>query len=82
MGGPLSLQLVPLVVEDQHRVKLIGANVIQADMNAEAECGAHVQRASDDQPRFGGLRRLQQVEGAMIATAAIGRVRLKAPGAR
>jgi len=75
---PLAIQLVPLFIQDQHCVELVRPDIVQADVDAEVECRAQVECAPDEQPGFGGLRGVELVLGAVVATTAIGRVRTQA----
>ena len=79
MGArPLAIQLVPLVVEDQHGVELVCPDVVQADVDSQVQCRAQIESAPDEQTSLGGLRGVELVLGAVVATAAIGRVRAQA----
>jgi hypothetical protein len=74
LSCPLTLQLVPLVVEDQHRVELVGWNLAQANVDTEVQSRAQVQGAPDEQTGFGGLRGVQFVLGAVVAATTIGSI--------
>jgi hypothetical protein len=76
--SPLAVQLVPFFVQDQHRVEFICPDIVQADVDAEVERRAQVEGAPDKQSGFGGLRGVEPVLGAVVATTAIGRVRTQA----
>jgi hypothetical protein len=73
-----AFQLVPLVLQDEHCVELIGANVIEADVDTEVERRAQVESAPDEQSGFGGLRGVEFVQRAVVATTTFGRVRTQA----
>ena len=47
-------------------------------MDSQVQCRAQVEGAPDEQAGFGGLRGIELVLGAVVATAAIGRVRTQA----
>ena len=75
---PLAIQLVPLVVQDQHCVELVGPDIVQADVDSQVQRRAQIESAPDEQAGFGGLRGVELVLGAVVATATIGRVRTQA----
>ena len=75
---PLAVQLVPFVVQDQHRVKLVCRDLVQADVDAQIERRPQVEGAPDEQAGFGGLRGIEFVLRAVVATTAFGRVRTQA----
>ena len=75
---PLAVQLVPFVVQDQHRVELVGRDIVQADVYTEVERRAQVQSAPDEQSGFTGLRGVEFVLRAVVATATLRRVRTEA----
>ena len=75
---PLAIQLVPLVVQDQHRVELVGPDIVQADVDSQVQCRAQIESAPDEQTGFGGLRGIELVLGAVVAPATIRRVRTQA----
>jgi hypothetical protein len=70
----LAIQLVPFVVQDQHRVELVGRDIVQANLDSQDQCRAQVESASDEQTGFGGLRCIESVLGAVLAPATIRRV--------
>ena len=76
--GPLAIQLVPFVVQDQHRVELVGRDIIQANVDSQVQCRAEIEGAPDEQTGFGGLRCIELVLGAVVAAATIRRVRTEA----
>ena len=75
---PLAVQLVPFFVQDQHRVELISPDIVQADVDAQVESRSQVEGAPDEQAGFGGLRGVELVLGAVVATTASWRVRTQA----
>jgi hypothetical protein len=75
---PLAVQLIPFVVEDHHRVKLVCPDVVQSDVDSKVERRAQVQGAPDQQSELGSLRRIELVKGAVVAPAAVVRVRTQA----
>jgi len=77
-AGPLAIQLVPLVVQNQHRVELICPDIVQADVDSQVQCCAQIESAPDEQTGLGGLRGIELVLGAVVAPAAIRRVRAQA----
>ena len=72
---PLAIQLAPLFIDDQHRVELIGRDLVQADVDAQVQGRAQVQSAPDEQASFGGLGGIESIERTVTATAALGRFR-------
>ena len=56
-ASPLAIQLVPLVVEDQHRVELVRPNIIQADVDAQVQCRAQSRARRMSRPASGSARR-------------------------
>jgi hypothetical protein len=77
-AGPLAIQLVPLVVEDQHGVELICPDVVQGDVDSQVQCRAQIESAPDEQTGLGGLRGIELVLGAVVAPATIRRIRAQA----
>jgi len=75
---PLAIQLVPLVVQDEHRVKLVGRDLARANVDTDVQRRAQVQGAPDEQTGFGCLRGVEFVLGAVVAAAAFRRVRTQA----
>jgi hypothetical protein len=75
---PLAIQLVPLVVQDQHRVELVSPDIVKADVDSQVQCRAQIEGAPDEQTGFGGLRGIELVLGAVVAPATIRRVRTQA----
>jgi hypothetical protein len=76
--GPLALQLVPFFVQDQHGVKLVGPEIFEADVDTEIKRSAQFESAADEQSCLGGLRGVEFVLGAVVATTTFGRVRTQA----
>ncbi len=70
--------MVPFLFEDQHGVELVGPNIVKADVDTEVERRAQVESAPDEQSGFGGLRGVEFVLGAVVATTTFGRVRTQA----
>jgi len=70
-----AFQLVPFVVENQHGVELVGPDIVKADVDAEIERRTEVESAPDEDAGFGGLRRVELVQRAMVTAPAFGRVR-------
>lgn len=71
----LAVQLFALVFEDQHRVELIRADVIKAEVNTQLERGPEVQGATDEETRLRRLRAVELFQRAVVAAvAAVGRV--------
>ena len=58
-GQLLAVQLFAFVFEDQHRVELIRANVIKAEVDAQLQRRPQIQSAPVEEA---GLRRLRPVE--------------------
>jgi hypothetical protein len=75
---PLAIQLVPLVVQDQHRVELVSPDIVQSDVDSQVQCRAQIEGAPDEQTSFGRLRGIELVLGAVVAPASIRRVRTQA----
>jgi hypothetical protein len=78
MSRPLAFQLLPLVVQDQECVELVGADVFEADVDPQVERRPKFERAPDQQARLGVLRRLQVDQGAVVTPAPFRRVRTQA----
>ena len=73
-----AFQLVPFVFQDQHGVEFVGPDIVKANVDAEVERGAQIESAPDQQSGLGGLRGVQFVQRAVLAAAAIGRIRTQA----
>jgi hypothetical protein len=67
----LAIQLFAFVFEDQNRVELIRANVIEGEVDAQLQRCPEIQGAPDEQASFRGLRRIELVERAVITPGAI-----------
>ena len=67
----LAVQLFAFVFEDQHRVELIRANVIEAEVYAQLERGAEVQSAPDEESGLRRLRPVEPVERAVVTSPAV-----------
>ena len=76
--GPLAVQLVPFFFQDHHCVELVGPDIVEPNMDSQVERRAKVECAPDEQAGFGSLRRVELVLGAVVASAALGRVRTQA----
>jgi hypothetical protein len=71
----LAVQLFAFVFEDQHRVELIRADVIEAEVDAQLERGPEVQSAPDEEARLRGLRAVEPVERAVVTpVTVVGRI--------
>jgi hypothetical protein len=75
---PLAIQLVPLIVQDQHRVELVSTDIVQPDVDSQVQCRAQIEGAPNKQTGFGSLRGIELVLGAVVAPATIRRVRTQA----
>ena len=64
-----AIQLVSLVVQDQHRVKLISPDIVQADVDAQVQSRAQIEGAPDEQAGFGCLRGILLETGLANALA-------------
>ena len=76
--SPLAVQLVPFVVQNEHRVELVGPDIVEADLDSQVQRRAQIEGAPDEQTGFGSLRGVELVLGAVVATSTIGRVRTQA----
>ena len=75
----LAVQLFAFVFEDQHRVELIRADVIESDVDAQLQRGPEVQSAPDEETGLRRLRLVELVERAVVAPASVvGRIRTQA----
>ena len=71
----LAVQLFAFVFEDQHRVELIRADVIEAEMDAQLQRRAEIQSAPNEEAGFRRLRPIQLVERTVVApVTVVGRV--------
>jgi len=72
----LAVQSVAFLFERNQRPELVRRDLIEADPDPQLQRRPKVERAPQQQTRLGGLRRVQLVERAVAAAAAIfGRVR-------
>jgi hypothetical protein len=78
MWRPLAVQLVAFFVQDQHCVELISPDIVEADVDSQVERRSQIESAPDEQSGLGGLRSVELVLGAVVATTASGRVRTQA----
>jgi len=70
-----AVQLFAFVFEDQHRVELIRANIIEAEVDAQLQCGPEVQSAPDEEACLRRLRLVEPVERTVVApVTVVGRV--------
>jgi len=67
----LAVQLFAFVFEDQHRVELVRANVVEGEVDAQFQRRSEIQSAPDEKASLRGLRRIEPVEGAMVTAGAI-----------
>ena len=67
----LSLQQVPLLRDDQHCAKLIPANLVKANVNAQFQSAYQIESAPDEQPFLRALGCVQPVQRAVIAALAV-----------
>jgi len=75
----LAIQGVAFVCEQDEGSELIRPDLVQADSDAHLQRGLEIDRTAQQQTRLGRLRRVQFVQRAMVATAAIvGSVRAEA----
>ena len=70
-----TVQAVTFFFEDEHGEELISSDLIQANPDTQLQCRAKIDGAADEHPRLRGLRGVQSVQRAVVATAAIRRVR-------
>ena len=71
----LAVQLFAFVFEDHHRAELVGADVVESDLDAELQRRPEVQSAADEQASLGRLRPVELVERAAVTSAnVIGRI--------
>ena len=52
MGSSFAFQPVPLFFDDQHRVELVGGDLVEADADAELQRRAKIERAANQQTWF------------------------------
>ena len=67
--------MVPLVVQDQDCVELVGPDIVKANVDTEIKRRAYIESAPDDQSGFGGLRGVELVLRTVVATTTFERVR-------
>jgi hypothetical protein len=75
-GDPLSLwilaaQSITLSLESQHRSKLIRANLIEANPDAQLQRTLKFNRAPQHQPSFGRLRGIESVQRAVVTSPSV-----------
>jgi hypothetical protein len=71
-GQLLPIQLVALLRDDQHGVELVGGDLIKPNGYRQFESAQEIERAPDQQARLRMLGRIELVQRAMVAAAAIG----------
>jgi len=62
---------VLLLFEDDHRRELIGPDLVERDSDAQLQRGPEIDCVAQQQAKLGCLRRVQPVQRAMAAAAAI-----------
>ena len=67
----LPIQLVALFFQHDQCVELIRADLFETDAYAQLERDAHVDGTAQQKAMLGGLRRIEFVQRAVIAAAAI-----------
>ena len=67
----LAVQLFTFVFEDQHRVELIRADVIKAEVYAQLERGPKIQSAPNEESGLRRLRPVEPVERAVVTPVAV-----------
>jgi hypothetical protein len=70
-----AIQTVAFFFEDEHGEELIGPDLVESDPHAQLQGCAEVDGAADEQAGLGGLGCIQTIERAVIAAAAVRRVR-------
>lgn len=65
------LQRVSFIFKRCHGEELIRPDLVEADADAQFQGGPKVERAAEQHASFGGLRRIELVERAVAAAAAI-----------
>ncbi len=70
-GRFFALQPRLFFFQRDHRPELVGPDVVQADSNAQLQRRPEIERAAQQQTRLGGLRGIQLVQRAVVATVAI-----------
>jgi len=66
-----ALESISLLLDEQHGVELVRGYLIEADSNAQLECGAKIECPADQLARFGELRCVEPVEGTVVAAATV-----------
>jgi hypothetical protein len=66
-----AVQRITLLFQRHQRLELVRADLIEADSDAQLQRRPKVERAAQQQTRLGGLRRVQPVQRAVVAAAAI-----------
>jgi len=70
--------LIPFIVEDQHRIELVGPDLVQGDVDSQVQRRPQFEGAPDEQTGFGSLRGVDTVAGTVVATLPLWRVRTQA----
>ena len=65
------VSLLPLLFEGQHRVELIRADVVKAEVDAQLECGPEVQSTPDEETGLRRLRPVESVEWTVVTPATV-----------
>ena len=68
---PFPIEPLLLLFQHHQRSKLIGPDLIEADPNTQLQRRPQIERAPQQQTRLGGLRRIELVQRAVVAPAAI-----------
>ncbi len=68
---PLLIQPLALLFEDQHGVELVGTDFFKRDPDSQLQCSSEIESAADEQSGFAGLCRIELVERAVVAAAAV-----------
>ncbi len=63
--------MLPLGFKDEHGMELIRPDLVEANSDAQLQRRPEIERAPQQQASFGGLRRIELVERAAVAAAAI-----------
>ena len=72
---PLLVEARLLLFDDQHGVELICRDLIERQPYAELQRRPQIERPAKELTGFGRLRRIEAVERAVVAAAAVGRIR-------
>ena len=67
----LAVQRVAFLFQDHQRLKLVRADLIKVDSDAQLQRRPKIERAAQQQTRLGGLRCIQPVQRAVVAAAAV-----------